>query len=857
MSLETIQSALKERFDAPLPDFYTRRIIFWQDESREFEAMLDELAIPDVKIVRLTGTNSFSVKKLLLHDDLTSHYLVYNPFSYSCQSENWLMDIERFSESYRADYYSMLLDELKIEATPEMRETVQRYGAFFENRKNMEDLRRVGPCCRTPQELEINIMAVLARLNGGTFDDVVIATLSDGLDAENNAVLTNIETYGSIETFWRLLERNTGYVHGCEASLDDLAAHILLNALAQTMCDGLRGLERFISDGNQAYCYSIIDKWRNGGDCEKLYELCRHVESELNLPARFEKQDLEALQSADIFPSIHATILKRFFTDVSKGILKPDLILKTVEGRRDFTWYERFRRYYDCLYFIAEMQTFYLNNVGAFHIVEPETLWTLYAEKAYKMDVFYRRFHYAFGVLLLDCDALLDDLKRAADYVETLYDWFLKEINGAWTNAIADDLAGQGYVSRIERQRDFYPCRVRPLLGNKSRVFVVISDALRYETAAELRDKIVQENRGDVKLDAIQTVFPSITKFGMAALLPGRKLTLNEKLDVLLDEAPTRSTLEREKVLRAENPNSVAVQATDLIKMKRDERRKLIDGKEVVYIYHNVVDAMGDKPQTEKKVFEACHDAVGELFRILRIIISDMNGTDAIITADHGFLYVYRPLKEYDKVGKKAFNGKVHEYGRRYAITAENATADWLMPVKMDATLDGKTILGYTPKDATRIRISGGGENYTHGGVTLQEMATPVITFKNIRPSSKKYVEVSAVELDLLSECRRVSNMQFSLDFHQRQPVANKMKAQKYRVFMIDEEGRIVTDVRTIFANRTFSDASKRTFRARFNLQPGSYRPEKTYRLVICNEADERKEFDFHIDAVYDDDFGF
>ena len=37
--------------------------------------------------------------------------------------------------------------------------------------------------------------------------------------------------------------------------------------------------------------------------------------------------------------------------------------------------------------------------------------------------------------------------------------------------------------------------------------------------------------------------------------------------------------------------------------MKRAERRELtVSGKEVVYIYHNTIDAIGDKSPTEKGV---------------------------------------------------------------------------------------------------------------------------------------------------------------------------------------------------------------------------------------------------------------
>ena len=123
MSEERIQFDLIERFTAPLPEFYQRRIIFWQDEDREFESMLDELYIPDVTILKLTGTNNFAVKKLLLHDDLTGNYLIYNPFSYADPKDNWLLDIEKFSEEYRSDLISTRMNELNIEASPAMQDS--------------------------------------------------------------------------------------------------------------------------------------------------------------------------------------------------------------------------------------------------------------------------------------------------------------------------------------------------------------------------------------------------------------------------------------------------------------------------------------------------------------------------------------------------------------------------------------------------------------------------------------------------------------------------------------------------------------------------------------------------------------
>ena len=860
MSTESIQFNLKERFAAPLPEFYRRRIIFWQDEDREFESTLDELELPGVNIIKLTGTNNFAVKKLLLHDDLTGNYLIYNPFSYASPQDDWLRDIELYSEEFRADYYSILMSELNINASPVMRRTVKLYSTFFDNKERVARLRKIGREYQTPLQLHIDIMAVLAGLSGGSAQDVFIAVLSAGLDEESNAVLNNIKKFGNIEAFWQLVRKYTGFIHEDDKPLGFFSSHVLLTALAQTMNPSvLKGLERFISESNRAYCYSIVHEWRNREDNTALWDLCRTVEQELQLPSRFDKQEIETLLTGDIFPSIHEVILKRFFSEAAEQVVKPDLILKTVENRRTSGWIEHFSDYYDCLYFIAKMQEFYQNNAAGFHIVEPKAVWKLYTEKAFEMDNFYRHFHYAFGCTLKDSNPLLEDkLKHAAEYVEGLYqNWYLKELTGCWTNAISDNLASLGYVSEIAKQRDFYSRYIRPLAGKNIRAFVIISDALRYEVAAELCDTLIRTTKGTAKLEAMQAIFPSITKFGMAALLPGRKISVDEDMGVYVEDMPTSSTQEREKILCASNMSSVAIQYNDVLSMKRAERRELVSGKEVVYIYHNTIDAIGDKAPTENKVFEACEDTIQEISNILRIIVNDMQGTDIFITSDHGFLYTYRPLTEGDKISKNTFTGKVYEVGRRYALTEPSATGEYLLPVQLDGEISGIPVKGYTPQDSTRIKISGGDENYVHGGVSLQELCVPVIVFKNLRTSSKKYVEVSNAELKLLSESRKVSNLLFSLDFFQRQPVGDKVQPCAYTIYMTDDEGVPVSDRQTVIADRTSLNASERVFRVRFNLKAGAYDSKKIYRLVIANDTDVPEEVEFHIDIAFADDFGF
>ena len=105
------------------------------------------------------------------------------------------------------------------------------------------------------------------------------------------------------------------------------------------------------------------------------------MEQELQLPTRFDKQEIETLLTGDIFPAIHESILKRFYDEISGQVVKTDLMLKTVENRRTSGWYEMFSDYYECLYHAARMQDFYQEHAGGFHIVEPKEIWKLYTEQ--------------------------------------------------------------------------------------------------------------------------------------------------------------------------------------------------------------------------------------------------------------------------------------------------------------------------------------------------------------------------------------------------------------------------------------------------------------------------------------------
>jgi hypothetical protein len=61
----------------------------------------------------------------------------------------------------------------------------------------------------------------------------------------------------------------------------------------------------------------------------------------------------------------------------------------------------------------------------------------------------------------------------------------------------------------------------------RHKVFVIISDTLRYEAAAEFAQRLRSANRWTAEVDALFGVLPSYTQLAMAALLPGQHLVVD------------------------------------------------------------------------------------------------------------------------------------------------------------------------------------------------------------------------------------------------------------------------------------------------------------------------------------------
>lgn len=103
--------------------------------------------------------------------------------------------------------------------------------------------------------------------------------------------------------------------------------------------------------------------------------------------------------------------------------------------------------------------------------------------------------------------------------IEDLYNnWFLSPITMNWEEKLkADSWSIDGVIN----QYDFFGRYPEGKAGDKSAaVFVIVSDALRYEAGAKISEVLNGKFRFSAKKEGMLGVLPSYTALGMAALLP-------------------------------------------------------------------------------------------------------------------------------------------------------------------------------------------------------------------------------------------------------------------------------------------------------------------------------------------------
>lgn len=849
MNLQEIRNFLKELFSKKPKYEGKRNIVFWYDENEDFIEEIDNFDIEDVKVIKLNEKNAFYTKYYIEKEDTTSNILVYSNMKKPAPEEDWLYDIFCYSEEFSTDRATVIMRELKVQDIA-LKEVFEAYNVFFKNKDRIAGFKNLNITDYTEEKIHIGILSVLSKVKILDIEEIVKAILKDYLD-KNNKIYEDIKKFGNEDALWALLEKYYGYNFE-ERSLERFMAMLLVTNMNESIKFELpKSYTPFISS-KTTNCIVFINHFMNNVKDSDYYDKMQELVCEkLKIKELLDKNDTSSFINCDVFEIIDKLILTKISNLLKDGVEEFESYLNVISTRRTLNYYKKYKSEYKAVKWVINL--LYKKKKLDNTIKEENSydMFKSYAKDYYYIDKSYRKFYYHFDNCMLKEE--LNDLK---DVVENTYtNWYLQELSIKWNNALMKNNSWR--IDGLKYQDRFYKENIE-YRNSKERVFVIISDGLRYESAEELNILLTNERKGKSELDYVQGVLPSYTKLGMASLLPNKTIEINNKYDVLVNGINSNGTDNRDKILKLENPKSLAITYDKVMDMKDAEIRKAFAGLEVVYIYHNAIDARGDHSSTEREVFEATELTFKEILTLVNKLVNRVSASSIIITADHGYLYKRSEMEESDKLSSVKIDDS--EESRRFILTSNNEDIEGTISFNMDYLLgadSNKYVI--TPKGASRFKVQGSGANYVHGGAMPQEIVVPVIRFKNDR-STSSVNDIRKVKISLTSMNRKITNIITYLEFFQDEKIQDKVISKRVKCYFEDEFGNRISNENIIIGDSRSENPLDRNYREKFVLKSMAYDKTKQYFLVIQDDEDVNGDYEripFNIDIAIVDEFGF
>jgi len=798
----------------------TRRLVFWYDDNAEFAEDIDALELEGAAVYRLVPGGQFRAKVFFERQDTENSWLIYAPFPKPPVLDNHLEDTLLYSGRFFADRASLLAVDLGIDKA--YKPVIQKYMRFFAAKERTQRFYDLEMENFNEENMEAALMSVLCKARTVHFDEVLRAVLADdGL--ENNRCLAEFEKYDLLAAFWRHCEEQYGYADP-KPALKTLVMTMFVTCTERYLKKELpQAWRRFVSykSGN---IIAFMDNLMNNVLYRERYDaLSAYVAAALEVETALSGLPPELLLACDIFSAADSVLLGwlcgRLLDEDTGAKLCGFDIPAICAARSKLHFGKAYKAQYDML-------------ICAYHVIAaaryscPDDMAAIaaqYTKRDYLIDRNYRGFYYAYDQL--SDPAAYESLR---DLTENIYtnEYLAKQLPW-WTAAFATGAA----LTALPLQRNFYS---RFIKKSKTKVVVIISDALRYETGQELYEKLQSDANCTAEINPVMGVLPSYTRLGMAALLPHSTLEMTDEFRVLADGMPSDDLRQREAILRKAAANARCVQYDELKGMKKAQLREVFTGMDVVYVYHNQIDARGDKANTENEVFTACGEAIEEIYALIKRLSVNANTYHFIVTADHGFLYKRDKLGESDKIGGVANNRSF--VNRRFIVSREPVAEDGVSSVPLGRMLgnaDEKSVS--FPMSANVFKVPGGGLNYVHGGCSPQELLVPVIEVK----TEKGHMETRPVQIALVSMMQKITSLTTSIDFLQTEPVSDMVKETTCKLFFVSEDNERVSNECIYIADKKETDPQKRMFRLRFDFKNKRYDRTKQHFLVAFDETND------------------
>lgn len=761
-------------------------ILTWRDEHGEFTGMLDDVRDAIVELgVEITviaiDNNEFGTKNRLFTAADGEKFLLHRVGAVPADRDNWLLDVELGYGVFTADATDILVRDLGL-ASSEAKTVIAAHEVFFRSQDRVEQLRALLTSEDDANWIRAKMSAVVLGLRGEGSHRLhtITFTLLDDLAGESTVKYDKLVEFSLDTFFW----------DGCRTIYGYIAEDPTVRGLATWLFDQAR------NGWPTARTPARIDfeQWRKDSANRNTFTtLALRAQEALNIKTQFQNEnlDLDALVGNDLFPIIDTVLLNALAGAALHGKLSPEKADEIVRRRATTTWFSDHEHSYRAVAAAAGC----LARIDVFQpeILDPAAGITAYADTWSRIDRDYRTFRYHAERHESDVPATLTDLvdrRYTVDYQQPLAE--------AW----------QGQVDTLERWRID---GITPLgqfaqfdLPSKAKTLVIISDALRYEIGVELAERITAEDRFTATVEPRLATLPSFTQLGMASHLPHQRLQIRDGSTVLADGKSTQGSANRKAIFGTVNATTLDYE--DARAKSKDEIRSLWSAHDAVVVYHNTIDATGDKADSERRTPEACVSALDEITSLIKRLSKNVRATRILVTADHGFLYQANELEPGFYLSESPHGNEVLAKKRRYVLGRGLVPNPAFTLWRSDQLgLDGDMEV-QIPKSLHRLRIQGYGVRFVHGGATLQEVVVPLVSITHSRTS-----DTSKVATSINTSTPTITSSSYSLMISQTEPVTAKRRGRLLRVGIWHDEELLSNEV-DVHADSPSADQRERYF---------------------------------------------
>ena len=708
-----------------LKTFKEHRIIFWYDSKQELLQEFESLEEEGFEKMQVNG-NEFEVKYRLQIQQPTTNFLLYFNHEKPLNEDNWLLDLELAYHVFHTDQEAMFLQEIGLEY--HFKELVSEHLQFFKAKDRRLKLKELLGEDDGHEDIRMKILAVTFNVDYVNLIDFIHAHGADFI-SEKNEIDKNLEKYNLINYYWAKIKRQFNYEDE-NPTIYDFLIEVFNNSYSL-------GERSNLSNETPV----LLSRWKNSLIYRDSFaEISNKVAQDISLERKLNDTTIERIIEDDLFKLTDLKVIHELSNLLCEEAISFDKAKQYIKEREQKFWYPEYQFFYSAIKnaskLIHHIVKFSNKNYTSFDEGVKD-----YASSLYRIDEFYR--HFIWSYRKVQHNKILATL---ASKIEKMYsnDWLLT-YNNNWQNII-DELETWP-TSESSSQQQFFKAHVKPVIDKKQRLFVIISDALRYECGAELNKKLQATNRYESGIEPMVASLPSYTQLGMASLLPHTELSFKDKSDsILVDGKSSSGVLPRTKVLEANSGvRATAINAEDFMKMNSAaEGREFVKEQDLIYIYHNRIDKAGDDTASKEKVFEAVHDEINFLMEVMKKI-ANMNGNNIMVTSDHGFIYQHHTLaeSEYSVSGHK---GEIWKVNRRFVLghdlTNDNVTKAFKSK-DLNIASNADVLI---PKSINRLKVKASESRFVHGGATLQEIIIPLIKVTKKRKNTTTFVDIDVIQ---------------------------------------------------------------------------------------------------------------